>query len=105
MKILISIILSGLISSASIASEKDYDRCDQIETNSRKIMQLRQGTTPMKTMIKIVKETFEGSKSLNMQIAIVTSAYKQPRYSTDRMKKRAVEDFANDVYLECLTSS
>jgi hypothetical protein len=58
------------------------------------VMRGRQNGAPMSRMMDAA-----GDSSIAQ--AIVMDAYKQPRYQTEDMQKKSVEDFTNTVYMGC----
>lgn len=59
------------------------------------VMQMRQLGKPMRDQMKMIPTLAGGSREMVLQ------AYKHPRYSTSEMQARAVEDFQNEIELEC----
>ena len=70
------------------------DACAEKGKLAKLIMELRQDNAPMDEMIAVAK----GDKST---IAIVIEAYDRPRMSVPENQQRAINDFMNDVMLEC----
>ena len=61
---------------------------------------------PMSIQMDIIKEAAEKNERLEKfsesEEAIVIEAYDTPRYTAEDMKKRAIEDLRDSVYLSCI---
>lgn len=64
---------------------------------SATIMKGRQNGVEMSKMIELIADSNnkEGAE------AVVIAAYDTPRYRTDEMITRSIEDFRNEIYLAC----
>jgi len=69
-------------------------QCRSFADFAEVLMQGRQSGVSMTTAMG------EGESELISQL--VVRAYEKPRYSTAEMQRKEVEDFKNDVYLECV---
>lgn len=76
------------------SSQPSGDACAEKGKLAKLIMELRQDNAPMNEMIAVAK----GDKST---IAIVIEAYDRPRMSVTENQQREINDFMNDVMLEC----
>lgn len=75
--------------------------CDSIAKMAGTIMQARQAGMDMGKVL----ETSSANEALSRRVRDLTvAAYESPRYSTEKNKTRAVEDFKNDAYLACVKS-
>jgi hypothetical protein len=70
------------------------EQCRKYEGFAETLMQGRQAGIPMSTAM--------GSGENELLNHLVVSAYEKPRYGTDQMQQREVEDFKNEVYLQCI---
>lgn len=95
MKVLILAV--ALLSTAAIAQAEE-DNCLIIEDYARTVMDARQGGISLKDVMGTTNE----HDKLGPQIII--AAYNKPHYMTERIKDKTINDFANDIYLECLTN-
>lgn len=64
---------------------------------SAAIMKGRQNGVEMSKMIELIAD----SDNKDGAEAIVIMAYDTPRYRTDEMITRSIEDFRNEIYLAC----
>lgn len=71
------------------------ENCLQLYSLAEKIMKSRQNGVPMPDVISV----FDGNKTMR---AITMLAYDEPRYSTEPMKQRTIQVFADSIYAECL---
>lgn len=76
--------------------------CEVISRLAKSIMQARQSGVSMSEMMGIAARD-EDFKALAE--ALVIDAYDSPRYSTDGMKQRSIEDFENNVFLQCIKAT
>lgn len=72
------------------------EMCETMGKLAEVIMEERQEGAKMRDMYSIVNT--EIGKGL------IREAFKEPRYSTQEMRDRAIVDFGNDVYRECISS-
>lgn len=59
------------------------------------VMQMRQMGGEMSEQMNTIPKLAGGSREM------VVKAYNYPRYSTSNMQRKAVEDFRNEIELEC----
>jgi hypothetical protein len=79
------------------AEESKGELCLAIESQASKIMEVRQKGVSLKDVLELSQDDyFRG-------VAIL--AYKSPRYNGDAYKQRAITEFANKAYINCLESS
>ena len=95
------IVIFTLFWGAAWADERLQDAgellCNNMSLLAKNVMENRQSGTPMREAMAIVPED-EGAELVR---GIVLSAYERPRYHTESNIQRAIEDFENDVYLDC----
>ena len=79
-------------------AQKTHKRCQTDGKIAKSIMNMRQMGMPMSSLMsgKVVQES---SYYANM----VKIAYSVPRFSSQEMKDRSVEDFVNEVELMCFS--
>lgn len=70
------------------------DPCPVLGELSGVIMENRQAGTPISKMMSV-------SPDNDLVTAIILQAYQQPRYSTEKYRQRAIDDFANTVMTAC----
>lgn len=68
--------------------------CEAYSGLAETIMDSRQSGTSMAAMIAIVSDDAYATH-------MVRTAYEQPRWHTGENQQRAIEDFRDEVYLEC----
>ena len=79
---------------AESKADKYAKLCPAIESSARAVMKARQKGLPLKKLMVM-------DSTIIRELAKL--AYKKPRWSTDRSISRAIEGFANDQYLSCLS--
>lgn len=92
------LLVSFLTIMAISAHADDYrEMCNSLSEAAKSTMERRQEGVSMRKVMEIAK----GNKLLE---SVVISAYDSPRYSTEEMQARSVEDFRDKWYLECIKS-
>lgn len=89
-----------LISPPLFAAEDWRELCGSFGELAEVVMSARQSGVPMAILINSVADNAYRDVFEKMVIA----AYNMPRYSTEGMQKRSVEDFRDKVYLGCAKS-
>ncbi len=89
------ILAVAIIASTSVQA-KELSHCERVESISRTIMKNRQADIPLIKMVKAVDS--EPVK------ALILMAYKKPLWSTSKRKEKAINKFANDLYMTCLSN-
>ena len=90
-----SICIIAALSAAPVAAQAQTvsETCEKVGELAGLIMTARQnGAAISKVMAAMDADSFE---------KLVINAYEQPRYSGQEYKKRAVEDFRNEVETAC----
>ena len=86
------------------ASKKQI--CDSVNSVSESAMKARLNGVPIQTALETLDSANNGSdaamKINKMYTAIVTDAYRQPNFSTDKYKEEAIREFALTNYLACI---
>lgn len=93
------VILFSLIVVTPVKADSWRELCSSYSDLSEKIMTNRQSGVAMSKMMS----TVDGQKDAMSKVIeeIIIEAYEKPRYSTERMQKRTIEDFRNSIYLTC----
>ncbi|MBC6408014.1 MAG: hypothetical protein GDA40_07785 [Rhodobacteraceae bacterium] len=86
-------------SAESPNEQQKQQLCEVTETLARNVMEIRQAGVSMSEVMKKMAEA--DAAVLSLARSIVIDAYENPRFSTPSVQKEAVEDFANNVALEC----
>lgn len=79
-----------------VHAEDWRETCSTVGELATTIMESRQSGA---SMAKLMEAVPEGGSYIE---TLIISAYDVPRYSTERMQKKAVEEFRDEVYLECV---
>lgn len=80
--------------------------CASVTSVSESAMKARLNGVPIQTALATLDSTNNGSDSAvminRMYTAIITDAYRQPNFSTDKYKEDAIREFALTNYLACI---
>lgn len=95
-KILTTIVL--FIMAMPVQAEGWREVCDSVGKLATKVMEYRQSGVSMSVMMGSISE---GELSTLIEEVII-SAYDKPRYISERMQRRVVEEFRDGTYLECV---
>ena len=80
--------------------------CDSVTSVSESAMKARLNGVPIQTALATLDSANNGSDSAvminKMYTAIITDAYRQPNFSTDKYKEDAIREFALTNYLACI---
>ena len=113
MKKLVNILIAMIIIFSFISSVNAKDNnsiiCPEINNFAKVVMELRQIGVPLiKVMNKFESiKTNTENQELNQTLVkilktIMKNAYSQPRFMTKEYQQRAIIEFANKWYLQCL---
>lgn len=72
--------------------------CGPLADNAALIMKARQAGKDMAKVLEAVGDAGGVQKERDL----VIRAYESPRFSTEKNKTRAIDDFRNDIYLACI---
>lgn len=72
--------------------------CNSVASIAETIMKARQDGVSMAKMMEIPEP--EGSNGLGE--GLIIAAYESPRYSTEEMQTRSIEEFRDKAYLQCV---
>lgn len=89
-----------LISPPLFAAEDWRELCGSLGELAEAVMSGRQSGMPMANAIN----TAPDNAYRDMFEKLVIAAYTKPRYSTEGMQKRSVEEFRDEIYLGCAKS-
>jgi hypothetical protein len=97
-KLLVAVLLA--VSTQVIAEEKATpaqreELCSTYEKMARQIITIRQDKS---MSLKQVLDVTNDKVARN----ITLTAWEKPSYSTDKMQKKVISEFSDDVYLQCL---
>lgn len=82
-------MLNALVISASLAT------CQPISEFAKELMDARQAGVPLAQALTVARH------NATME-ALIVSAYRKPRYSTEDYRERAAVEFANATLVTCL---
>lgn len=96
---LVRLILAVILSLPVSVYAGDYiQTCAKLGGVAEKTMIKRQEGFPMQKLMEVVAV----GDLREMMESLIIAAYDSPRYATAGMQQKAVEDFRNDVYLQCV---
>ncbi len=90
------LILAIAIIASTSAQAEELSHCERVESLSRTIMTNRQADIPLIKMMK--------TASGELVKSLILMAYKKPLWSADKNKERAINKFANEWYIACLSN-
>lgn len=99
MKTLLKSLVMGaaFVATVEATADEQTKTCESYHGLAEAIMQVRQDGGSMPRMMQIVADNEVGK-------LLVREAFDQPRYSTEAVQRRTIENFANEVFAECLRS-
>ncbi|SDY98096.1 hypothetical protein [Nitrosomonas sp. Nm33] len=98
------IVLFFLVFATPIYADNWRKGCEVASAYATAIMESRQAGVAMSRLMELTKE--EGPKDDQSLIEmIIIDAYDRPRYSTEPMQQRAMEEFRDDTYLKCVKTN
>ena len=100
-KITLIFMFSILVSGTSVAEEekKDGDKCALVHDIAKTIMIARQDED---SIAKMMGRFSEDDKFTRL---FILEAYKTPKFDDDKLKVKAVDEFANRLALECYSKT
>lgn len=93
----IALSLLALVGTAAAAG--DDGRCEKVAELAEMIMNARQEGVPM---VAMMKNSSPGEGASDLSRMLIVAAYEKPGFSTKENRRRAVVEFQNDVYLQCV---
>jgi hypothetical protein len=103
-KLFIFILMFCLISTVAIADEKadaQAELCKAAENLAGTIMKGRQLGTPMIKMIEAIESRNTPEESKELARKLVIYAFERPQFSLREYQVREIDQFRNQVFLEC----
>ena len=92
----ISILATGCATAGSRAYTDET--CDGLARIAEAIAQARYNGLTMREAMAIIRD--RGNNEVGR--AIVKDAYKLPTYTTDKYQARAVQEFSNQIFADCI---
>lgn len=93
------VALIGLMGSPAMAqTTDDIEACSAYGGLAAEIMMHRQNGVPISTILGVFGESETQEKAMTME------AFEVPRFHSPSGKKRAVDDYRNDIEVRCLRS-
>ena len=96
-----SILALTLLASVSISANAETVKSESVELCAAyselaaEAMKIRQSNIPLAKVYKVVT----GAATLEL----LKQAVKEPVWSTERSKKKAIDEFANEAFIDCIT--
>lgn len=100
---LVIVFASLLVSSASFASQK-LDTCKVVATAASNIMSGRQNGVEAAEVYEKIETKLTDGPEKNMMTIMVGDAYKYPKMETQKFIDRAIAEFKNKYFIDCMTS-
>jgi hypothetical protein len=97
------LILTADIAIAGEANTTD-EACSTAGATAALIMKMRQNGTSLDDMMKFVRDGADATIKDAVR-AITMQAYSKPRFETEMMQRRAIDDFRDYVQLACLKAA
>lgn len=94
------LVVASSVAGQALAMSKD-EACAQMGGAAESVMRARQNGIAMQKVLDVINDTQSGAGKDGFR-AIVMMAYDQPRFNTEENKKRAVDDFRDQVQLYCM---
>jgi hypothetical protein len=95
-------IVAALVLSVSAPAAYASSVCEAVSSLARSTMNARQAGVPMS---EIYENGVEESQSVSqVRKSLILIAYEKPKFSTERYKTEAAEEFASDVFRRCVVA-
>lgn len=91
-----------LMPTVAIAEPSPRDVCPAFSELAGEIMEARQVGVPMTTMMGVAAQR-GGTTMGDLEEGMIIDAFSEPRYNTEEFQQKAIGDFADRVYLTCIT--
>ena len=98
-----TILTAVIVMTASITYASD-DICGKYSELAESIMSARQTGVPAVKLIETQMDN-ENAAFFNLYKNLVIEAYEYPRYSFKDLQQESINDFKNDIYIECLKAN
>ena len=101
MRYILLTILVALSMNINAKEVDALDNCSHYEEYARLVMEYRQDDVPMKLLMEHLNKV-DPESNYPAYRNILIEAYEEISYITDNGKQRAVDQFANYVFLDCI---
>jgi hypothetical protein len=101
MKTLLVLVVLAMAQPLHAQSSETLARCDKRGQLAETVMTQRQNGLAISTLLAIA-ESSENAVVRDLVVGIVIEAYDRPRFTSDEYQVRAIQDFRNDMELQCL---
>lgn len=101
MKKLAILLLTLTVSQATSAANSI--NCEMVNEMANVIVTARQDDVKLVDAVREVNKYFNGMAEKDLLFVIMKGAYSMPILNEPKAKKEAIEVFANNIYLQCLT--
>lgn len=91
-----TVVLAALNAHGKDEKKPSDELCASVSTTAAEIMKARQNGVAMSKLIEIFKKD---DAAIFRRLTI--SAYESPRYSTESMQEKSIQDFENKAFLDC----
>ena len=75
------------------------EKCSMMATLAESVMSARQTGVELQTLMETMTEAGGAMGKIGQELLIL--AYDQPRYTTEKIQRRTIDEFRDDAYLEC----
>lgn len=101
-RVILALAASLVWPQASAQSDRVLTLCGEIETAAAAAMEARQEGVPISTLMKAYLDLSGNEAQASLSKQIVIKAYEEPLWRTQESKERAITEYGNDAYLECI---
>lgn len=99
MRVLLTAGMIAILLTPTTASAKDI--CNTYYDIAERIMGQRQQNAALPELMAVIEKN--GAPEIQpIMKSIAILAYEQPRFSSEALQRQELQDFANNIYLECL---
>jgi antitoxin component YwqK of YwqJK toxin-antitoxin module len=78
----------------------------EIDSNfAESIMKFRQNGEPMSKIMKINQDVTQSKANRESAGELIIAAYEKPRFTSEGMKQKSIEDFRDKAYLDCVKAA
>jgi ABC-type microcin C transport system permease subunit YejB len=96
---------SEQVAAAKLTEAEKLEICSNVNQASQAMMDARQKGVQMKVMMTELNKLGMDANQLQMYQAMLIDAFSTPAYQSKEYRSKAVNDFANKYYSECLTTN
>lgn len=95
----ITLLMVAFLLKITSAYADDWSKtCELYSQLAETIMTSRQAGVPMANQMKIAK----GENGSDVMVQLIINAYDKPRYNTEDMQQKSIENYRDDIYLACV---